>query len=384
LTDSSTRNLPCIVLFNINGSGMGHMSTCLAYANRLRGRARPVFFSLASAIEMIHDLGYEADYFVSRFWSRATAWEWDRQLALRLGMLFDRVRPEVVVFDGTWPYRGLLHAAKTYGVPRIVWSDLTLYKKGMHAVPISKSNFDLVIHLGELGASFSVERQPMPARTVTVPPFTMLKDEELFDRDNARNALGLNREGRYALFSLGPGNKKDVSGIGHGLIKEMTERGYTVVWTRTPITLSDVPLPDGVIPIAVYPLLRYMRAFDVFVGAAGYNTCCEVLQSGLPALFVPNTLVNDDQTGRAEMISQAGPAVVSPCETPEQRAGAVEALLALLAGAKATYTAFNLDGAEHAANEILGLLRAGTARSNPAPRKRVPSLESGPALPKQD
>ena len=372
MTVAESRSLPTVVLFNINGSGMGHMSTCLAYANRLRDHARPVFFSLASAIEMIHDMGYEADYFVSRFWSRATAWEWDRQLALRLGMLFDRVRPEVVVFDGTWPYRGLLHAAKVYGVPRLVWSDLTLYKKDMHPVPISASHFDLLIHLGELGSSFSVEREAMPGRKVIVPPFTMLKDEELLDRATARDELGLDQAGRYALFSLGPGNRKDVSEIGRGLIKELTERGYTVVWTRTPITFSDVPLPHGVVPIAVYPLLRYMRAFDVFVGAAGYNTCCEVLQSGLPALFVPNTLVNDDQTGRAEMISRRAPAVVSPCETPEQRAHAVEALLALQDSTSATSPAFRLDGAEHAAQEILGLLRTEAPRANPTRRKRVP------------
>ena len=88
---------------NINGNGMGHMSTCLAYANRLRGRARPVFFSLASAIEIINDMGYEADYLVSRFWSRASAWDWDQELSQRLGMMFERVRPQVVVFDGTWP-----------------------------------------------------------------------------------------------------------------------------------------------------------------------------------------------------------------------------------------------------------------------------------------
>ena len=81
MTDRRSADLPCVVLFNINGSGMGHLSTCLAYANRLRGRARPVFFSLASAIEFIEEMGFEADYFVSRFWSRANSWAWDRQLA---------------------------------------------------------------------------------------------------------------------------------------------------------------------------------------------------------------------------------------------------------------------------------------------------------------
>lgn len=363
MAHSDAATLPCVVLFNINGNGMGHMSTCLAYANRLRGRARPVFFSLASAMEMIHDMGFEGDYFVSRFWSRATAWEWDRQLALRLGMMFERVRPEAVVFDGTWPYRGLLHAAAVYGVPRMVWSDLTLYKAGTREVPVDKDNFDLVIQLGELGSSFTVQREAMPARKVTIPPFTLLRDHELLDRHAARDELGLDRDGRYALFSLGPGNVKDVSAIGRGLIDEVTRRGYTVVWARAPISASDVPLPDGVIPLAVYPLLRVMRAFDVFVGAAGYNTCCEVLQSRVPTLFVPNTMVADDQTRRAETVAEAAPAVVSPCESSEERARAVERLLAIAPRTQGAGKTFDLSGAERAADEILALI--GTTRGAP-------------------
>ena len=154
MTDYNDPSRPTVVLFNINGTGMGHMTTCLAYANRLREHVRPVFFSLASAVEMIHAMGYEADYLVSRFWSRASAWSWDQQLALRLGMLFERVRPEAVVFDGTWPYRGLLEAADRYGVPRLVWSNLSLYRPDFPKVPIKESNFDLNILLGEAGAKF--------------------------------------------------------------------------------------------------------------------------------------------------------------------------------------------------------------------------------------
>lgn len=356
MTDSDTSRLPCVVLFNINGSGMGHMSTCLAYANRLRGRARPVFFSLASAIEMIHDMGFEADYFVSRFWSRATSWAWDRQLALRLGMLFERVRPDVVVFDGTWPYRGLREAAAIYGVPRLVWSNLTLYKPGMRKVPVRESDFDLVIHLGELGSAFSVEREPAPGRKVVIPPVTLLKDDDLLERAAARDALGLNHDERYALFSLGPGNLKDVTSIGYGLIDEMRQRGYTVAWARAPISASDPVLPENVMQLSVYPLARYMRAFDVFVGAAGYNTCCEVLQSGVPALFVPNTMVADDQTHRAEMVARTAAAVVSPCETSEQRAIAVERVIAISPRVPPFSSPIDLSGADHAADEILALI----------------------------
>ena len=358
MIDSETSSLPCVVLFNINGSGMGHLSTCLAYANRLRGRARPVFFSLASALEMIHDMGFEGDYFVSRFWSRASGWAWDQQLSLRLGMLFERVRPDIVVFDGTWPYRGMLNAVKAYGATKLVWSNLVLYKQGTRAVPIRENVFDLMIRLGEIGTPFSIDRDGSQVRKVTIPPVTLLRDNELLARDEARAQLGLEKDGRYALFSLGPGNLKDVSGIGHGLIEEMKARGFKVVWVRAPISAKDVALPNDVIPIDAYPLVRVMRAFDMFVGAAGYNTCCEVLQSGVPTLFVPNTRVSDDQTRRAKMVAQAAPAVVSPCETSEQRATAVAHLLTLEASVQSRVPGFDLTGAERAADEILALITA--------------------------
>src|SRR5690606_29361015 len=135
-------------------------------------------FSLASAVDKIHDMGFEADYLVSHAWSRASNLHWNRQLSLRLGLLLERVRPNVLVFDGTWPFRGMLHAAAAHGIPRMVWSNLRLYKQGVRTVPVSESNFDLVVRLGEIGDSFNVEREARPGRRVTVPPVTLLRDDE--------------------------------------------------------------------------------------------------------------------------------------------------------------------------------------------------------------
>lgn len=347
--------LPRILFLNINGVGLGHMSFCLAYANRLHGRAEAVFFSLASAVEMIHDMGFEAEYFVSPPWSRATSWAWNGQLAMRLGMMLERVRPEVIVFDGTWPFHGFFRAAEVYGAPKLVWSNLTLYRRDFPNVPVSESEFDLVIGLGELGASYQVVRAARPGRKVMIPPLTVLREEQLLDRDAARRALDLDADGRYALIYLGSGNNKDVADIARGLIEELSARGLAVLWVRPPISLQDVPLPEGVTSISVYPLARYMRAFDVFVGAAGYATCCEIVQTGVPSLLVPNAQVADDQAGRAHMLAERVPAVVSACDTPHERADAVARLLALPPAADAARE-LDLSGAERAAEEILALI----------------------------
>ena len=354
--------LPRILFFNINGSGLGHLSRCLAYARRMQGRATPVFFSLASAIEIIHGMGFEADYFVSGFWSRAHINAWNRELAARIGLMLEEVRPAAAVFDGTWPFQGFMNACDTYGIGRRVWSNRGLHKPDFHPVLVEESEFDLVIQPGEPGTEFTVERTEMPGRKVTTPPVTLLKQDEVLDRGQARVALGLEPDGRYALFSLGPGNLKDVSDIARGLIAEMGVRGFKVVWARAPISVRDVSLPDEVLSISAFPLVRYMRAFDVFAGAAGYNTCCEILQSGVPSLLVPNTMVADDQTRRAETVATRAPVVVSPCETSEERAEAVARLLSLAeTGADEALPITGLDGAERAADEILALVGHGAA-----------------------
>jgi UDP:flavonoid glycosyltransferase YjiC (YdhE family) len=346
--------LPRILFFNITGSGLGHLSRCLAYARRLQGRAKPVFLSLASALEIIHSMGFEADYFVSPFWSCSHINAWNRELAMRVGLMLEEVQPDVAVFDGTWPFHGFMHACDVTGVPR-VWSNRGLHKSDFEPVPVKESAFDLVIQPGEIGAAFKIERSRSPGRKVTTPPVTLLRPDELLNRTEARDALGLPRNGKLALFSLGPGNLKDVSDIARGLVDAMRGHGLTIVWARAPISVRDVALPEDVVPISVYPLVRYMRGFDVFAGAAGYNTCCEILQAGVPSLLVPNTLLADDQARRAGMLAAHAPVVISACETAEERSEAVLRLLDMAGESPRTMPAIDLDGAERAADEILAL-----------------------------
>jgi hypothetical protein len=347
--------LPRILFFNVNGSGMGHLNRCLAYARRLRGRAQPVFFSLASAVEIIEEMGFEADYFVSPYWSANSTFAWNSELAVRFGMMLERVRPDVIVFDGTWPFQGFLAACEAHGSPALAWSNRGLLKAGAKTVPVDEALFDLVIQPGELGACESESELAGGGKRLVVPPVCLLENDELLDRAAARSALGLAPDGRFALFALGPGNLKDVAGIGHGLIRVFEAAGFQVVWVRAPISVRDVELPPGVLPLSVYPLARYLRAFDAFVGAAGYNTCCELVQSGIPSLLVPNAELADDQVRRAHLVADAMPTVVSACETDQERNAAVDELLRMLATERKQRPEMPMNGAALAAEEILAL-----------------------------
>lgn len=349
-------HIPPILFLPVNGSGLGHLTRCLAYARRLRGRADCSFFPLSSAIEFIEEMGFTADYFISPFWSCNNTYDWNCELAVRFGMMLEQIRPNVVVFDGTWPFQGFLAACRAYGRPlKKVWSNRGLLKKNAKAVPVDESFFNLLIQPGELGAEYSETAMPDGGKKITVPPVALLDNEELLDRVEARRQLGLEPQGRYVLFSLGPGNLKDVGGLGHQLVRQFQAKGFRIVWACAPISVRDVKLLPTVKPISVYPLVRYFKAFDAFVGAAGYNTCCEVAQTQIPSLIVPNTLLADDQAARARLLAANAPVVFSPCETESECQVATGELLELMENHRPIPCPLPMNGAALAAEAILRL-----------------------------
>ena len=345
-----------ILFFNINGSGLGHMNRCLAYARAVEPQLKPVFFSLASAIETIEGFGFEAEYFVSPYWSDTASYVWNSELAVRFGMVLEQVEPAVVVFDGTWPFEGFLSALISYGKrPKIVWSSRGLVRNERADLETTEALFDLIIEPGELGADFKQERLVSGTTKVVVPPVCLMGEDEILDRAAARQALGLAADTREVLFSLGAGNLKDVSGVGAGLVQDFKQAGFNVSWAVPSITTKAPELPLGVKPLEIYPLANHLRAFDAFVGAAGYNTCCEVVQAGVPSLLVPNDLVVDDQRQRALNTAKYVPCVVSACASETECTAAVQGLLALMGGRRPVLSEMN--GAEFAAEAILSLVR---------------------------
>ncbi|MFW8567272.1 hypothetical protein [Orrella sp. 11846] len=279
-------------------------------------------------MEMIHEQGFEGDYFVSPFWSSSSTYAWNSELAVRLNLMLEAIAPDVIVFDGTWPFQGLRAVCMQRRNIGLIWSNRGRLKEGVKRPPVEDSFFDLILEPGEIGTSIE-DAVVGNTRKMRVPPVCLLESSEFLGREQAREALSLPQHERWVLFVLGPGNLKDVSGIGQGLIEDFQKRGFQVAWAQPPISVQDVELPEGVRPLSLYPLAQYLNAFDYFVSAAGYNACCEALQAGIPTLFVPNNLLSDDQQGRAQFMTTVMPAVVDDCETPQARHNAVDALLRL-------------------------------------------------------
>jgi UDP-N-acetylglucosamine:LPS N-acetylglucosamine transferase len=68
--------------------------------------------------------------------------------------------------------------------------------------------------------------------------------------------------------------------------------------------------------VKLYPVSRYLRAFDLTVSAAGYNSYHEQIGFAVPTVFLPNTRTRlDDQVGRARFAAATGAALI--VENPE-------------------------------------------------------------------
>lgn len=351
--------LTSFLFFPINGSGLGHLNRCLAYARHLQKRGDCTFFTLASAIEFIECMGFPADYFLSPFWSCNSTYHWNTELAVRFGMILEHIQPKVIIFDGTWPFQGFLSTCKAYRSQshklKIVWSKRGFLKKTVKVCPVDERLFDMILEPGELGCEYhETILSNGTTRKITIPPVTLMRDEEILTREEACRTLNLDPNKHYVLFSLGSGNLKDVNELGQRLIQGFQQEGFSPVWACPPISVQDIELPSSVRTLSVFPLVQYLRAFDVLVGAAGYNTCYEIVQAGIPSLLIPNTLLADDQTRRAELIAKHAPVIVNACETEEALAAAVHEVITLTKNLKA-YPKAQLNGAELAAQALLNL-----------------------------
>lgn len=301
---------PAALFVTSNGAGMGHLTRLLAYARRLDGRLRAHFLSLSQAVGVVGAYGLPYEYLPSTGASALGTKEWNALFAARLVESIRRIEPEVVVFDGTYPYAGIGIARKQEPKVKWVWSRRAMWKaehNGARAeAQVGKAAlFDEVLEPGDFAETY--DRGATVGRQCRhVAPVTLLDESELTSRAIAREALGLPADGRLALLSLGAGNINDTSTDLGTAVEALRKLDVDVCVTQTEIGVAG-ELPRDVHIVRHFPLSVYSRAFDVAVSAAGYNSFHELLRFGIPTLFVPNTeTALDDQVARARFAADRG------------------------------------------------------------------------------
>lgn len=295
-----------VLMISSNGAGMGHLTRLLAYAQRAQG-VEPYFLSLSQAVPTVGRFGYQYEYLPSMAPTGLTPERWQRYFRLRVSEAIGRLEPAAVVFDGTWPYKGIPDVRADHpGVPW-VWSRRGMWYRGMNRDQLAKARwFDLVVEPSDFAAPAD-RGVTANAPATRVGPVTLLDRDDLHPRAAARHDLGLDPEAPTALVTLGAGNINDSSSVTRVVIDTLRTLGLKICVTRAEIAETVGTDHDGVQVVSAYPLSLHYRAFDLAVSAAGYNSFHELLRFGVPTLFLPNLhTALDDQRARARYAAEQG------------------------------------------------------------------------------
>lgn len=323
---------PRIVLATSNGHGMGHLTRQLAVALELQGRAEPLVFSLSLAMPVVAAHGLVGEYCPShdRGWMPHVSWH--RYLRDRVVEFVEETGADVLLFDGVSPYLGLLQARSRLPRTAFVWSRRGMWVPGFNDRALSATPFfDLVVEPGDLGSAGDTGPTVDRGDAVQVGPISLLDAVPPLPRDVAAAELGLDPSRTTVLVTLGSGVLGEAAAPGEVAIRTLLEEtDWQVVVTKAAIAREGLPLVDAerVVELrSVYPLVRYLSAFDAAVSAAGYNAVHEFLPAGLPTLIVPNpTRSTDDQRARAQAVAARGLALYADPGDPEGVAAGVRSL----------------------------------------------------------
>jgi UDP:flavonoid glycosyltransferase YjiC (YdhE family) len=303
---------PVVVLATSNGTGLGHLSRQLAVGHALRDDAEPVYFSLSRAVGVIRHQGQRGEYVPSRERGWIPTHVWHHYLRDRLTAFVAETKAEAVVFDGVVPYEGLLLARARLPGVRFVWMRRGFWRPGARTAPLAAASlFDLVLEPGDFAAAGDNGATANRTDAVRLSPITQLEFLDLLPREEAAAELGLDPGRPTALVTLSSGVLNDVVTPGAAAVTALLEDpDWQVAVVRSHIAAGRIPLADEsrcVELAGVYPLARYLAAFDAAVAAGGYNSVHELLTAGVPTLFVPNpTSGTDDQPARTRWLADQG------------------------------------------------------------------------------
>lgn len=300
--------VPRVCFVTSNGAGMGHLTRLLAVARRLDPGIDVSFVSMSQACGVVADYGYGFEYVPSKGDLLVDGPSWNQYFNKRFMESLNRLKPDVVVFDGTWPYQGIAQAVDTYDA-KFVWMRRGMWRaETVDTSLVRNTGFDTVIEPGDLAASYDAGPTKRAKDAHLVAPIIVLDPEEIQDRGQAREALSIGAGEKAMLLTLGAGNinkidddVKDVLSAVRSLPDDWR------IFMTSPLIAESRDVSEGVENISIYPLASYAKAFDFVVSATGYNSFHEWIAYKIPALWIANAnTITDDQVGRARFAHEAG------------------------------------------------------------------------------
>jgi len=351
-TNPAGRELPkgnCIVMFPTNGVGFGHFTRMLAIAKRMKQQDTSleiIFFTTMPTLHLLKPYGIPAHHISGpKYFKGVDSNEWNALLEEELTLCLETHKPSMFIFDGAFPYRGMLRAIQGRKMLKKIWMRRGMFRKGARIPVDSIQHFDSIIRPGDAIDYSEEEELDHGLEILHSPPIILLDEDELLSREKARYRLGIPLDCHAVYVQLGAGQINDISSEIRMTVDALLKHenvhvilGESMIGSRIEIDLPNVHI------IRNYPNSQYFNGFDAVVQAGGYNSFHETRAFALPALFYPNMETGmDDQLARCKVAEEEGWGYVVKERTQDSIREGVKKLLNLDKGKSLTTPKTNLD-----------------------------------------
>jgi hypothetical protein len=321
-----------VVMFPTNGVGFGHFTRLLAIAKRMKNRdptLEVIFFTTMPTLHLLKSHAIPAHHISGpKQFQNLDAAGWNALIEEELILCFEIHKPKMFIFDGVFPYRGMLRAISSLSGMRKIWVRRGTFRKGSSIPVDSIAHFDLIIH-PEDSVSHQEGDVDHGIEVLICPPIVLLDEDELLERDVARGVLRIPEDARVVYVQLGAGRINDIDSEVRMTLDALVSHddvhvvlGESMLGERLNISLERVHT------VRDYPNSVYFRAFDATILAGGYNSYHEVRHASMPALFYPNMETGiDDQLARCNVAVTEGWGSVLETRSKESITQAVDKLL---------------------------------------------------------
>ena len=311
-------NRDSIVFFPTNGVGFGHFTRLLAVANKIK-KADPemeiIFFTTMPTLHILADFEFPAYHVSGRYrYKDMDPNVWNSICEEMLNMIFSLHRPKAFVFDGSFPYRGMLNAIRSQEDSMLkVWLRRGSIRPGSREIPVdSVKNFHAIIRPGDSVGIDSEDELDHGVSLVRCNPILLMEPEELASKGSLRKRLGIPKEALLCYVQLGAGKINDINSEISLVLNALSQHpkvyvivGESMLGERISSEFERVRI------LRDYPNSRYFSDFDFAVMAGGYNSFHEAIQASLPTICIPNLKTGrDDQLARTLVAEEAGCMVV--------------------------------------------------------------------------
>ncbi|NGN43426.1 glycosyl transferase [Mesorhizobium sp. CGMCC 1.15528] len=284
-----------------NGIGLGHITRLMAIAERMSPDIEPIFFTRSAGSALIAMRGHAVDYIPWAVKVGVTDASWNIAYAQELLAAIESMDIAAVVFDGTYPFPGLVNVASARPDLSWVWVRRALWVRGQALSDELQSCFDMIIEPGEY--AHDEDRGPttdMPGQVAAVAPILLNDPGSGLCRTDAAARLGVDPKRFTVAIQLGSQSNFDFEDLPDLIIKDLIRRDIQVVRINHPLAPPSGEETPGVVRRSLYPLSDCLSAVDLMITNASYNSFHECVFGGIPAIFVPNEAPEmDDQHLRA-------------------------------------------------------------------------------------